>query len=71
MVSKQFDYLENSRASFSVSKNNVFKEKIGRNRPMNGRLAIDGCDEAPVDRNGAIKSHPFDHRWRAEMSPCF
>ena len=23
----------------------------------------------PVDRNGVIKSHPFDHRWRPEVSP--
>ena len=32
-------------------------------------LAINGRDHASVDQNGAIKSHPFDQRWKAEMSP--
>ena len=38
------------------------------NRPMKRSLEIDGRVQAFVDRNGAIKSHPFDQRWKAEMS---
>ena len=30
----------------SFTKNSVFKEKIRRNRPINGHLAIDGYDGA-------------------------
>ena len=43
-------------------KNSVFKGEIGHDRLMSGRLAIDGRDHVSVDRNGAIKSHPSDHR---------
>ena len=35
---------------------------------MKRRLAIDDRDHVSVDQNGAIKSHPFDQRWKAEMS---
>ena len=60
VVSRQFEFLKNSRESLPFAKNSVFKEEIGRNRPMNGRITINGHDEASFDRNGAIKSHPFD-----------
>ena len=70
-MSGQFEFLESSRAVFSVEEQVYLKRKLGRNRSMNGRLVIDSCDDASVDRNGAIKSHPSDHRWRAEMSPRF
>ena len=30
---------------------------------------INSRDEAPVDQNGAIKSHPFDHRWSFRICP--
>ena len=36
---------------------------------MKGRLAIDGRDHASFDRNGAIKSHPFDQRWNVRICP--
>ena len=71
MVSRKSDYLENLRAVFSVKEQVYLKRKLGRNRPMNERLAIDGRDDASVDRNGAIKLHLSDHRWRTEMSPHF
>ena len=49
LVSGQFEFLENSRAPFSVAKNTLFKEKIGRNRPMKRGIAINGRDEASFD----------------------
>ena len=45
LVSGQFEFLEYSRASLSVAKNSVFKEKKRRNRPINGRLAINYRDD--------------------------
>ena len=45
LVSRQFEFLEYSRASLSVAKNSVFKEKKRRNRPINGRLAINYRDD--------------------------
>ena len=68
-VSRQFKFLENSRASLPFAKNRLFKEEIGRNHPMNGLLAIDSRDHTSVDQNGAIKSYPFDHRWKVWMRP--
>ena len=68
-VSGQFKFLKISRVILP-SRRTVFKEEIfGRNRPMKRRLAIDDRDHASVDQNGAIKSHPFDQRWKAEMNP--
>ena len=32
VVSRQFDYLKNSRVSLPLAKNSVFKEEIGRDR---------------------------------------
>ena len=58
--SGQFEFLENSRASLPLAKNRLFKDEIDRSRPMNGRIATNGRDEASFDQNGAIKSHPFD-----------
>ena len=46
LVSEQFEFLENSRAKLSVAKNSLFKDKIRRNHPINGRLANDGYDGA-------------------------
>ena len=57
--------------SFPFAKNNAFIREIGRDRSMSGRLAIDGRDHASVDRNGAIKSHLSDHRWRIRMCLCY
>ena len=59
-VSRQFEVLENSRASLPFVKNRLFKGQIGHNRLMNRRIAINGRDEASFDRNGAIELHPFD-----------
>ena len=36
---------------------------------MKRRLAIDDRDHASIDQNGVIKLHPFNQRWKAEMSP--
>ena len=36
---------------------------------MKRRIAINGRDEASIDRNGAIVSHLFDQRSKVEMSP--
>ena len=68
-MSGQFEFLEDSKASLSIGKNKLFKDEIGRNRPMKSRLAIDNRDYASVDRNSAIKLHPFDHRWKVRMRP--
>ena len=71
LVSGQFKFLKNSRAKLLFTKNIVFKGEIGRDRLMSGRLAINGRDHASVDRNGAIKSHPIDDRWRIRIRPCY
>ena len=68
-MSGQFEFLEDSRANLSVVKNKLFKGEIGRNRPMKRRLVIDNRNHASVDRNGVIKSHPFDQQSKAEVSP--
>ena len=70
-VSGQFEFLENSRVSSSVAKNRVFKGEIGCNHPMKRRLAIDGCDHASFDRNGAIILHPSDQRSKIRMRPHY
>ena len=69
VVSRQFEFLKNSRASLPFAKNNLFKDEIWLNRLMNGRIAINGRDEASFDQNGAIKLHPFDLWWRVRMYP--
>ena len=69
LVSRQFKFLESSRASLSVAKNKLFKDEIGRNCLMERSIAINGRDEASFDRNSVIKSHPSDHRSRTEVSP--
>ena len=52
-----------------LSRRTAFKEvKIGRSRPMKGRHLIHCCDEALIDRNGVIISHPSDKRRMVEMS---
>ena len=61
-VSGQFKFLKNSRAKLPFMKNKLFKDEIGRNRPMKRRIVINGRDEALFDRNGAIKLHPFDQQ---------
>ena len=70
MVSGQFKFLENSRATLSIVKNSYLKDGFGRDRLMKRRIAIDGRDEAFVDRIVAIKSDPSDQRSRVEVSPC-
>ena len=45
------------------------KGEIGHDRPMKRRIAINGRDEASVDRIIAIKSDPSDQRSRVEVSP--
>ena len=69
LVSGQFEFLEDSKASSSLAKNGAFKEKKRRNRSMKRRLLINGRDEALIDRNGAIISHPFDQLSRIRMRP--
>ena len=60
LVSEQFEFLEDSRASLFVVKNSVFKEEIGRNRLMNRRLTIDGQDEASFGESVLlIDDHPI------------
>ena len=56
---------------FPSRRTSYLKEKIGPNRSMKRHLVIDDRDHASVDQNGAIKSHPFNQRSRAEVSPCF
>ena len=69
LVSGQFEFLKNSRVNLSVTKNTLFKDKIGRSRQMKRHIAINGRDEASFDLNGAIKLHPSDQRSRVEVSP--
>ena len=38
----------------------IERGNFGCDRPMNGCLAINGCDHVFVDQNGAIKSHLSD-----------
>ena len=49
LVSGQFEFLKILRASLSVAKNKLFKDKIGRNRPMKRRITINSHDEASFD----------------------
>ena len=67
LVSRQFEFLKDSRVNLFVAKNTLFKGKKWRNRPMKRRLAINGHDEALFDQNGAIKSHPFNQRWSVRI----
>ena len=32
-------------------------------------IMINGLDDASFDQNSAIKSHPFDQKWKGEMRP--
>ena len=63
------NFLKIQGQSFPSRRTRYFKEKFGRDRPMKGRLAIDGRDHASFDRNGAIKLHPFDQRWSVRICP--
>ena len=65
----QFEFLEDSRAKLFVAKNSLFKDEIRRNRSMKSHHLINGRDEALVDRNGAILSHPSDQRSKVDLSP--
>ena len=69
LVSGQFEFLEDSRASLFVTKNKLFKDEIGCNRLMERGIAINSRDEASFDQNSVIKSHRSDQRSRAEVSP--
>ena len=60
-VSGQFKFLKNSRAKLPFAKNKLFKWQFGRDRSMKRRIAINGRDEASVDRIVTIKSESFDH----------
>ena len=68
-MSGEFEFLEISRSRSSVAKNSVFKEKKRRNRSMKRRLLINSRDEALIDQNGAIISHPFDQLSKIRMHP--
>ena len=68
-VSRQFEFLEISRASSSVAKNSVFKEKKMCNCSMKRRLLINNRDEALIYQNGAIISHRFDQLSKIRMRP--
>ena len=65
----QFKFLEDSKATLSVEKNSYLKDGFGRGRPMKGRIAINGRDEASADRIFTIKSDPSDQRSRVDVSP--
>ena len=45
LVSGQFEFLEDSKASSSVVKNCLFKEQFGRDRCSNGLIVINGRDD--------------------------
>ena len=68
-VSRQFEFLEISRASSSVAKNSVFKEKKRRNRSMKGCIAINGRDEASFDRIIMFNWWSSDRQWSLQMHP--
>ena len=68
-MSRQFEFLENSRAPSFITKNSVFKGEIGRNRSMKRCHLINGSDETLIDQNGPIISHPSDQLSKVEMSP--
>ena len=44
MVSRQFEFLENLRASSSIAKNCIERTNFRRDRPTKGRIAINGRD---------------------------
>ena len=69
LVFGQFEFLEDSRVVLPSRRTSYLKKKIGCDRPMKGRLAIDGRDHASFDQNGAIKSHTFDQKWKIKMRP--
>ena len=70
LVSRQFDFTRKSKGKFRLTKNIGFIGEKGRNYQMMWFIMINGPDEASLDQNGAIKSHPSDRRWRAEVCPC-
>ena len=37
---------------------------------MKRHIAINGRDDASFDQSSAIKLHPSDQQFRAEVSPC-
>ena len=49
VMSKQFDFTRKSKGSVSVAKNTEFIEEKRCNHRINGRIAINSSDEAPVD----------------------
>ena len=54
------------------SRRTAFKEvRIGRSRPMKGRITINGHDEALFDQNGAIISHSSDQKSKIRMCPRY
>ena len=59
-MSGQFEFLKNLRVKLSFAKNKLFKGQIGRNRPMKGRIMINGRDETFFNRIFAIKSGALD-----------
>ena len=68
-MSRPFEFLKNSRAKLPFAKNSAFIGEIGHDRPIKRHIAINCCDEASFDQNGAIKLHLSDQRLRAEVSP--
>ena len=55
LVSRQFEFLEDSRAPSSIAKNSYLKGGFGRDRPMKRRLLINSRDEVSIDRIIAVK----------------
>ena len=51
------------------AKNIAFVGEIGCDRPMKRHIAINGRDDASFDQSSAIKLHPSDQQFRAEVSP--
>ena len=65
-MSRQFEFLKDSKAKLSVVKNNLFKDELRRHCLINGGLAIEGDDG--TDCKSML---PFDdHSITDEGSRC-
>ena len=54
VVSRQFDFTRKSKGKFRFTKNTLIYRRIGRNRQINGRIAINGPDKGPVDESSRL-----------------
>ena len=67
LVSIQFKFLKISRAKLFITKNNLFKDELRCNCPINSRLAIDGHDGTSF---GELMLPFDDHPIADEGSRC-